>query len=416
MSDDRTLSLSTVTATINAPIEKVNIAAWLLHLPDAEYQRCAQAHIAAGSSTADDGRPLSINVETIGDAIVVQHYVAEIHEPHFCRMVSISDSISPAGRTKLQVVWELSVKKIDEHTCEYTNHIHSTALDQTLAFLKEHNIPFESAREARQRASHAHNLEETPTFAKSIERMALAQSLSHGGKTMKVLFVISNSETAFWLSEVTHPYWHLAERGVEVDFASPQGGKVVFDPYSDPYFENSTEPEDLVSKGFLSDKTLKGKLDTTLKLKDVDLSGYDAIHVAGGRGATFDLFPNEDVAKALEYFWSRDKIVGAICHGAIALGNIPNRIRGRRVTGYTLEGDRQLQSMFGSGFLIPHFPQTVLEETGAFYSRAAGANDPCVVIDGKLVTGQNQQSASEYALALLHLMAGRTPVSGAQTA
>jgi putative intracellular protease/amidase len=34
---------------------------------------------------------------------------------------------------------------------------------------------------------------------------------------MKVLFIISNSETAFWLSEVTHPYWHLVERGVEVD-------------------------------------------------------------------------------------------------------------------------------------------------------------------------------------------------------
>jgi putative intracellular protease/amidase len=416
MSDDRTLSLSTVTATIHAPIEKVNIADWLLHLPDAEYQRCAQAHIAAGSSMADDGRPMSINVETIGDALVVQHYVAEIQEPYFCRMVSISDSISPAGRTKLQVVWELSVKMVDDNTCEYTNHIHSTATDQTLAFLKEHNIPFERARDARQRASHAHNQDETPKFAKSIERKALAISQPNGGRTMKVLFVISNSETAFWLSEVTHPYWHLTERGVEVDLASPQGGKVVFDPYSDPFFDKSTEADDLVSKGFLSDKILTGKLDTTLKLKDVDLSIYDAIHVAGGRGATFDLFPNEDVAKALEYFWSRDKVVGAICHGAIALGNIPNRIRGRHLTGYTLEGDRELQAMFGSGFLIPHFPQTVLEETGAFYSRAGRANDPCVVVDGKLVTGQNQQSASEYALALLHVMAGRTPVSGAQAA
>jgi putative intracellular protease/amidase len=229
---------------------------------------------------------------------------------------------------------------------------------------------------------------------------------------MKVLFIISNSETAFWLSEVTHPYWHFTERGVEVDFASPQGGKVVFDPYSDPYFEKSTEPEDLVSKGFLSDTSLKAKLETTLRLKDLNLSQYDAIHVAGGRGATFDLFPNDDVGRALEYFWSRDKVVGAICHGAIALGNIPNRIRGRRLTGYTLEGDKQLQALFGSSFLIPHYPQTVLEEAGAVYSRVA-PNDPCVVIDGKLVTGQNQQSASEYALALLHKMTGSSPVSAA---
>jgi len=227
---------------------------------------------------------------------------------------------------------------------------------------------------------------------------------------MRVLFIISNSETAFWLSEVTHPYWHLSERGVAVDFASPAGGKVVYDPYSDPYFEHSTEPEDLVSKGFLSDKSLVAKLDNTLVLKDVDLDRYDAVHVAGGRGATFDLYPNEDVAKALEHFWAKDKVVGAICHGAIALGNIPDRIRGRRTTGYTLEGDQALERMFGSGFLIPHYPQTVLEEVGSLYTRVA-ANDPYVIKDGKLVTGQNQQSASEYALVLLHTMTGETPVS-----
>src|ERR1700683_1060546 len=96
--------------------------------------------------------------------------------------------------------------------------------------------------------------------------------------TMRVLFIISSSDTAFWLSEVTHPFWHLTERGVEIDFASPSGGKVVWDQYSDPYFKNSTEPNDLVSKGFLSDEALRTKLDTTLVLKDADLNRYDAVH------------------------------------------------------------------------------------------------------------------------------------------
>jgi putative intracellular protease/amidase len=140
------------------------------------------------------------------------------------------------------------------------------------------------------------------------------------------------------------------------------------------------------------------------------LNRYDAVHVAGGRGATFDLYPSTDVAAALEHFWSRDQVVGAICHGAIALGNIPDRVRGRRATGYTLEGDRDLQRQFGSGFIIPHYPQTVLEDVGANYSRVA-PNDPYVIRDGKLVTGQNQQSASEYALVLLHAMAGHRPIS-----
>jgi hypothetical protein len=176
MGTDNTLSLSTATATIHAPIEKVDIAEWVLHLPDAEYQRCSVSHIAAGNTTTDDGRPMSINVEKIGDAIVIQHYVAEVHEPHYCRMVSISDSISPAGATKVQVVWELSAKRINDQTCEYTNHIHGTATEETLAFLKEHGITLEAAAAARQQASHAHNLEETPKFAKSIEKLALSGS------------------------------------------------------------------------------------------------------------------------------------------------------------------------------------------------------------------------------------------------
>ena len=154
------------------------------------------------------------------------------------------------------------------------------------------------------------------------------------------------------------------------------------------------------------------KLQTTLKLGDVDLSQYDAIHVAGGRGATFDLYPNTTVAKALEYFWAEDKIVGAICHGAIALGNIPERIKGRQVTGFTLEADKQLQSMFGPSFVIPHYPQEVLESTGAIYS-SIQPYTPRVIIDGKLITGQDQSAASEYAIAFRHLMTGKTPVIAA---
>jgi putative intracellular protease/amidase len=229
---------------------------------------------------------------------------------------------------------------------------------------------------------------------------------------MKALFVISSHETGAWLSEITHPYWHLTERGIDVDFASPKGGKVVWSPLSDPYGEGSQEPEDLVSKGFLSDDGLVERLNSTMKLADVDLDQYDFIHVAGGQGATYDLFPNEDVARTLEHFWSSDKVVGAICHGAIALGNVPERVQGHRVTGYSLEGDRALESYFGPGFFIPHYPQKVLEDVGTVYSSVA-YTDPLVVVDGKLITGQNQQSASEYAIALLHLIAGESPVAAA---
>jgi hypothetical protein len=173
MTSDRTLSISTVTHIINAPLEKVDIADWLFNLPDAEYQRCSRAHIGAGTTTSDDGRPMTINVETIGDALMVQHFVSEVRESKYCRLVSISDAITPKGRTKVQVVWELSAKKINDHTCEYSNYIHASATDEFLAFIEKNGVTFEQARAARQEASNSHNHEETPNFAKSIERRSL---------------------------------------------------------------------------------------------------------------------------------------------------------------------------------------------------------------------------------------------------
>jgi hypothetical protein len=170
------LSISTVTATINTPIEKVDIADWLFNLTDTEYQRCSHAHIAAGTTKTDSGKPMSINVETIGDALVVQHYVMEVHEPALCRLVSTSDAITKNGRSKVKVVWELSAKRIDDETCEYSNNIHSYATDEFLDFIKEHGITIEQAAAARQKASDDHNKEETPNFAKSIERRAMMRA------------------------------------------------------------------------------------------------------------------------------------------------------------------------------------------------------------------------------------------------
>lgn len=222
---------------------------------------------------------------------------------------------------------------------------------------------------------------------------------------MKALFICTGSKVSTWLSEITHPYWHLIERGVEIDFATPEGGQIFWDPMSDPNTPNSAEPDDLVSKGFLSDPALVALLGAALPLKDLDLSAYDAVHVAGGLGAIFDLFPNDDVARVLEHFWAKDKVIGAICHGAIALANNPDRLGGRHVTGYTTAEDHALEERFGDQIQIPQYPQEALEKAGAVF-RGLAPNAPFVVRDGKLLTGQNQFSASEYGILLYHLMAG----------
>ena len=85
---DKQLSNSAYSHVINVPIEKVDIADWLFHLAEAEYQRCCPPdHISCGSTSTDGGAPMSINVEMIGKTLMIQHYVAEIATPSLCRMV-----------------------------------------------------------------------------------------------------------------------------------------------------------------------------------------------------------------------------------------------------------------------------------------------------------------------------------------
>jgi hypothetical protein len=176
MALDRTLSKSSVTHPMNVPVEQVDIADWLFNLSDAEYQRMAPTHIAAAISRTDDGRPMSINVETIGSSLVVQHYVIEVREPHLCRLVSTSDTFMAGGRTKVQVIWELSAHRIDDRSSKYTNSIHAAATDEFLAFLEKTGTSLESARKARQQGSDAHNHVETPNYARSIEKWALQRA------------------------------------------------------------------------------------------------------------------------------------------------------------------------------------------------------------------------------------------------
>lgn len=101
---------STTTAIINAPLENINLTEWLFTLKDKEYQECSASHIAAGNSIAEDGRRISINVEQIAGNLLIQHYVEDISERNHCAVNSVSDSLSPLGRTTLIIKWELRVK------------------------------------------------------------------------------------------------------------------------------------------------------------------------------------------------------------------------------------------------------------------------------------------------------------------
>jgi hypothetical protein len=174
---DMQLSHTACSCAINVPIDKVDLATWLFKLSEGEYRRCCPPdHISCGTTLTDEGQRMVINVEMIGHALMIQRYVAETATPTSCKLVSVSEAFTPNGRTQVQVVRTLDVKKADENTCELVSSItvHPTA--EFMDFIAQHKIKFKHAVGARQHVEDEHNRRETPLMAASVERMALGQA------------------------------------------------------------------------------------------------------------------------------------------------------------------------------------------------------------------------------------------------
>lgn len=170
-----TFTESTMTAVINAPFESINLTEWLFTLKDYEYQQCSSAHIAAGNSITKNGRRMSLNVEQIADSLLIQHYVEDIAQRNHCSVNSISDSLTPAGRTTIGVKWELKIEKISDSSCQFSNHVAISLTDHFKESLKNFNIyDLEPVRNGMFHNLKEHNQEETPLFAKDIEHKALS--------------------------------------------------------------------------------------------------------------------------------------------------------------------------------------------------------------------------------------------------
>src|SRR5438874_7983353 len=101
----------------------------------------------------------------------------------------------------------------------------------------------------------------------------------------KVLIVVANPANSttmgwpvgFWGAELTHPYYELTERGVEVTIASPEGGKVEMDSLSDPRDPSKWSAEDLITMGFVNTPELMALLEDTPKVSELDLDEFDAL-------------------------------------------------------------------------------------------------------------------------------------------
>ncbi len=230
-----------------------------------------------------------------------------------------------------------------------------------------------------------------------------------GGSKGKVLLIVSNPSTSkqtgwpigVWAAEVTHPYWEFSEAGFDVDIASPDGGAVVFDGYSDPEDASKYAAFDYLSLGFKKDSAKMALLKNTRKLSEVKADDYKAIFVCGGQGPMYTFIDNKPLHKFFTDFYLTGKPTAAICHGVCILlkAKLPNGtylVEGKRWTGFASSEEQYADDFVGMKIQ----PFRIEDEARKMPKSRFEVGQPFAAYalqDGNLITGQQQNSGAAAA-------------------
>jgi putative intracellular protease/amidase len=216
-----------------------------------------------------------------------------------------------------------------------------------------------------------------------------------------VLFVATNAAvigpnnraTGFFFPEIAHPFAALDRAGIAVEFASPSGGKPP---------EDGFDAEDAGQTTFLGSKAYR-RLSRSRKLSEVDVLDYDAVFFPGGLGPMVDITGNPEVQETVIRAWNAGMIVSAVCHGPSAFLGVTLEdgapfVRGRNLTSFSTA-----EEIGYADKDVPFDLEGALREEGAIYE-ATDPWQPKLVVDGRLITGQNPQSGTLVGEALVEAL------------
>lgn len=212
----------------------------------------------------------------------------------------------------------------------------------------------------------------------------------------------SGKKTGVFPSEMTVPYYEFLDANMQVDVASIQGGEIPLEPNSLGW-PLGTEAD----QRFLADPIFKNRAKQSLRIDDVDFTAYDLVYMAGGWGAAYDLGTSEVLGQKLSDAYAAGAVLGSVCHGALGFLNAKDEegnplIKGRRMTAVT---DKQVQELGIS--ITPQHPERELRAAGVIYESNSKVRDlfaSHTVVDGRLVTGQNQNDGAETAQKMMAVL------------
>ena len=215
--------------------------------------------------------------------------------------------------------------------------------------------------------------------------------------------------TGVFASEMTVPYYAFLAAGMAVDVASPLGGVVPVDPQSiKPVIRCADDDR------FLADDDFKAKVTKSLAIADLDMDDYDVVFLAGGWGAAFDFGFSAALGGKMTEANAAGLVMGGVCHGPLGLLNAKAAdgsplVDGRKISAVT---DKQVKELGIQS--TPHHPERELRGVGAAFESQTRRRDPLAnhwVVDGNIVTGQNQNAGPMVAREMMQLLVAQTSPS-----
>ena len=212
----------------------------------------------------------------------------------------------------------------------------------------------------------------------------------------------------FWWSELSHPYWELTERGYRVDVASPDGGSLEADPWSDPRDDSHYSADDLLSLGFINSPEHLKLVEQSKPLADVTVDAYDAILFVGGQGPMYTFFNDERVHRLVASFYEAGKVTAVICHAACVLLKTRLSSGALLVQGKTWTGFANSEERFADEYVGRKIQPFWIEDEARKLDQTnfivAGRFKSHAVRDGNLITGQQQYSGTAAARLLVEAL------------
>ena len=221
---------------------------------------------------------------------------------------------------------------------------------------------------------------------------------------MKILMILTShatlgatgKPTGFWLEEFAAPYYAFLDSGADITLASPLGEQPPLDPKSD-----EPDAQTDATRRFKQDPQAQAVLATTQRLAQVKADSFDAVFFPGGHGPLWDLAENGYVMALIKDFYASGKIVSAVCHAPAVFRHVKTAegqflVHDRNVTGFS----NAEEAAVGLTDVVPFLVEDMLKDHGARYT-SGDDWQPHIVVDGRLITGQNPASSVGVADAVI---------------